>query len=56
MKRALITYVYVVDGEGRLLGVVTMRDMLFSDRGRTLEQSCCAAPFSLRAEMPLRTR
>ena len=47
VKRALITYVWVVDGEGRLLGIVTMRDLLFSDRGRTLDQVMLRGAFAL---------
>ena len=31
VKTTFITYVWVVDGECRLLGIVTMRDLLFSD-------------------------
>jgi magnesium transporter len=37
VQRSFITYVYVVDGARRLLGVVTMRDLLFSPREATLE-------------------
>ena len=50
VKRALITYVYVVDDDERLLGIVTMRDLLFSERGRTLERGHAArTPFALHA-------
>ena len=31
VKTTFITYIYVVDDDGRLLGIVTMRDLLFSD-------------------------
>jgi magnesium transporter len=54
VTRALITYVYVVDDEGRLLGIVTMRDLLFSDRGRTLEEVMLRGAFALRAAMPMK--
>jgi magnesium transporter len=54
VARALITYVYVVDGEDRILGIVTMRDLLFSDRGRTLEQVMLRGAFALHAAMPLK--
>ena len=54
VTRALITYVYVVDDEGRLLGIVTMRDLLFSDRSRTLEEVMLRGAFALRAAMPLK--
>ena len=54
VTRALITYVYVVDDEGRLLGIVTMRDLLFSERGRTLEDVMLRGAFALRAAMPMK--
>ncbi len=53
VTRALITYAYVVDGEAHLLGIVTMRDLLFSDRERTLEQVMLRGAFALHAAMPL---
>ncbi len=53
VTRALITYVYVVDPESRLLGIVTMRDLLFSDRARTLEQVMLRGAFALHAALPL---
>jgi magnesium transporter len=54
VTRALITYVYVVDPEGRLLGIVTMRDLLFSDRARRLEQVMLRGAFVLHAAMPMK--
>ena len=54
VTRALITYVYVVDDAGRLLGIVTMRDLLFSERGRTLEQVMLRGAFALSAAMPIK--
>jgi magnesium transporter len=54
VTRALITYVYVVDPEGRLLGIVTMRDLLFSERSRKLEQVMLRGAFVLHAAMPVR--
>jgi magnesium transporter len=53
VTRALITYVYVVDPESRLLGIVTMRDLLFSDRARKLEEVMLRGAFALRASMKL---
>jgi len=53
VKNFLITYVYVIDAEHRLLGVVTMRDLLFNDRERTLEDVMLREVFSLRAATPL---
>ena len=54
VTRALITYVYVVDDDGRMLGIVTMRDLLFSERSRKLEQVMLRGAFALRAAMPVR--
>jgi magnesium transporter len=53
VTRALITYVYVVDEESRLLGIVTMRDLLFSDHGRKLDEVMLRGAFALHAAMPL---
>jgi magnesium transporter len=53
VKTTFITYVYVVDPDGRLLGIVTMRDLLFSDRDRTLGEVMLRDVFALRASMPL---
>jgi magnesium transporter len=54
VTRALITYVYVVDAETRLLGIVTMRDLLFSERNRPLEQVMLRGAFVLHAAMPMK--
>jgi len=53
VKTAFITYIYVVDPQEHLLGIVTMRDLLFSDHGRTLGDVMLRAPFALHAAMPL---
>ena len=54
IKNTLITYVWVVDGENHLLGIVTMRDLLFGDNALTLEQVMLKDPFTLQASMPLK--
>jgi len=54
VTRALITYVYVVDDKHRLLGIVTMRDLLFSGRERTLEEVMLRGAFALHAAMPMK--
>jgi magnesium transporter len=54
VTRALITYVYVVDDDGRMLGIVTMRDLLFSERGRKLEAVMLRGAFALRAATPVK--
>jgi magnesium transporter len=53
VKSAFITYVYVVDPAGRLLGIVTMRDLLFSEHRVTLGEVMLRDVFSLPAAMPL---
>jgi magnesium transporter len=53
VKTTFITYVYVVDGEFRLLGIVTMRDLLFSDHKSQLRNVMLRDPFSLPAQLPL---
>jgi len=54
VKTALITYVWVLDEQEHLLGIVTMRDLLFSDNQRTLAQVMLNNPFALQASMPLK--
>jgi magnesium transporter len=54
VTRALITYVYVVDPEEHLLGLVTMRDLLFSSHERTLDQVMLQGAFALHAAMPMK--
>jgi magnesium transporter len=51
VRSAFVTYVYVVDAEGRLGGLVTMRDLLFSDPGQKLSDVMLANPFALSPEM-----
>jgi magnesium transporter len=53
VKRAFITYSFVVDGTGSLLGVVTMRDLLFSSPEALLEQVMLREPFFLGADEPV---
>jgi magnesium transporter len=53
VKTTFITYVYVVDGDGRLLGIVTMRDLLFSDDSAPLRDVMLKDPFALQAATPL---
>ena len=54
VTRALITYVYVLDEHEHLLGLVTMRDLLFSSRDRTLEQVMLRGAFALHGSMELK--
>ena len=47
IKSAFITYGYVSDPEGKLLGIVTMRDLLFADNTKTLGEIMLADVFAL---------
>ena len=53
IKSAFITYGYITDPEGRLLGVVTMRDLLFADNSALLEDVMLRDAFSLRPELAI---
>ena len=53
VKTAFVTYCYVVDPEGRLLGLVVMRDMLLADPAETLESIMLRDPFALDRDLPL---
>jgi magnesium transporter len=48
-KKALVTYGFVVDPAQRLIGLVTMRDLLLSERERPLSQVMLTEPFALKA-------
>jgi len=54
VKGAFITYAFVVDAAGTLVGVVVMRDLLFADRAQRLSDIMLRDPFSLTPQMPLR--
>lgn len=53
VKTTFVTYAYVVDPEGRLQGVVTMRDLLLASPEKTLGEIMLANAFSLRADLPV---
>jgi magnesium transporter len=53
IKTRFITYGYVVDASGRLIGVITMRDLLFSDDATALRDIMLREVFSLRPESAL---
>lgn len=50
LTRTLVTYVFVVDDAGRLVGVVTFREMAFAEPGQTLGEIMVAHPFMLRPD------
>jgi magnesium transporter len=53
VKRSFVTYLYVTDDDGKLQGLVVMREMLLADRGQTLGDVMLSDPFFLAPEMPL---
>ena len=53
VRTSFVTYLYVVDEAARLQGLVTMRDLLFSDRHEKLDDVMLKAPFSLAPDLPL---
>ena len=53
VRLAFITYIYVVDDDERLLGIVTMRDLLFNERARPLRDVMLTDVFALHAPTPL---
>jgi magnesium transporter len=53
VKSALITYGFVVDDGGKLLGVIVMRELLLAEGRQTLEEIMIRNPFYLDAETTL---
>jgi len=53
IKSAFITYGYITDVGGKLVGIITMRDLLFADPDARLDELMLRDPFFLSAEMPL---
>jgi magnesium transporter len=51
VRSAFVTYIYVVDFERRLVGLVTMRDLLFNAREATLDEVMLKNPFELKPEL-----
>jgi magnesium transporter len=53
VKKAFITYGFVIDRQGRLLGVITMRDLLFGKPDSSIDEIMIRNPFSLLPETEL---
>ena len=53
VKKAFVTYVFVVDGDRKLVGVTTMRDLLFSERDQRLDDIMLKGVFALDVTTPL---
>ncbi|HEX7031075.1 MAG TPA: magnesium transporter [Gammaproteobacteria bacterium] len=52
-RAARFTYAYCVDPDGRLRGVVVMRDLMFASRTAKLEDIMIEDPFVFRPETPI---
>ena len=52
-KENFVTYCFVTDAEGRLLGVITMRDLLLNPPDRRLEDLMLRDPFRLHPRTPI---
>ena len=53
VKTIFVTYGFVTDDSGVLLGVVTMRDLLLADDSARLDEIMLRDAFALRPELPL---
>jgi magnesium transporter len=53
VRKTFITYVFVTEGDGRLVGVVAFRELLFAARDQPLSAVMVRNPFALRPEMAL---
>lgn len=51
VKSVFVTYGFVVDSQGVLLGVLAMRDLLLADRGARIDTVMLTNPFSLRPDL-----
>jgi magnesium transporter len=54
VKTQLVTYCFVVDDAGKLVGIVTMRDLLVSDEAASLERVMLRNPFTLQPDLELK--
>jgi magnesium transporter len=53
VQRALVTYGWVVNTEGKLVGVLAFRELLFAEKEQSIAGLMVRNPFSLRAELSL---
>jgi magnesium transporter len=51
VRLTFVTYGYVVDGDGRLAGILTMRDLLFNDHAARLGDVMQKEPFCLSPDL-----
>jgi magnesium transporter len=53
VAKAFVTYVFVTESDGRMVGVVAFRELLFAGRDQALSAVMVKQPFALRPEMNL---
>ena len=53
VKTQFITYAWVLEADGKLVGVITMRDLLFNDRSAKLSEVMLKSIFALKTTMPV---
>jgi magnesium transporter len=53
VQRAFVTYGWVVDTSGKLVGVLVFRELLFAEKGRSISELMVKDPFALRPEASL---
>jgi len=53
VKSQLITYAWILEADGKLVGVITMRDLLFNDRAAKLGDVMLKSVFALHTSTPL---
>ncbi len=53
VKSAFVIYVFVTNAEGRLVGVVAFRELLFAAREQSLQSVMVREPFFLRPDTPV---
>jgi len=53
VKSQFITYAWVLEVDGKLVGVITMRDLLFNDHAVKLGEVMLRSVFALKTTMPL---
>jgi len=53
VRNAFITYGYVTDDTGKMLGIITMRDLLFAEEQAPLQSIMLRNAFSLTPDLPL---
>lgn len=53
VRRRMVTYIFVTEADGRLVGVVAFRELLFATREQKLVDVMLGNPFFLRPDAPL---